>query len=326
MNKRHQDALNGLEIDKLNGDLAFNDQEHVYWNTKFPNRKYTSVTTLVGKYHEKFDEYFWSRYKAFEFLLGEETFKSSGVKNELLNKKKWNDALLDTFDIDEQTFLDKVTEIVAGYTKTRDDACARGTLYHNQRENDMYNMNLHDIADSNFGIDLPNKLHCEKNNFDLNRENALLPEYLVYYSSPSGILNMAGQIDVLIKQGNDLYIVDYKTNAKGIETKAYFNPRTKKKKMMYAPIAHIEDTTLEHYTMQLSIYAYMLQEINPDFNIKLLRIVHVDKDFNETLMDLPYRKEEVRKLFKHYEKQIVVDFYREHGRMLTSHEDYFSEN
>lgn len=316
--KGSNDFLKKLTIDKVNGDLAFNDQEHLYWNTKYPHRKYTSVTTLIGKYHEKFDEFFWSRYKALERIMTPELFSNTGVKSTLLTKKKWDPAYLDTFDIDPQTFEDTVTEIVAGYTKNRDEACERGTLYHNKKENNFYAKPDHTLKDYNFGLDLPQTFTCEKNNFDLNRENAVLPEYLIYYSSPSGILNMAGQIDVLIKQGNDIYILDYKTNAKGIETKAYFNPKTKKKKTMFAPITNIEDTTLEHYTLQLSTYAYMLQQINPDFEIKLLRICHIDGDGNETLIDLQYRKEDVKKLFKHYEKQLIIDHYRKTGQILKT--------
>lgn len=309
-------------IDKVNGDLAYNDEAHVYWNTKHLNRQYTSVTTLVSKYYEKFDEYFWSRYKALEALSGED-FIHSGIKSALLTKKKWDDSYVDMLLVDKEEFEQRTKEIVAGYTKNRDEACERGTIYHNKRENQFYAKQRHAIQDYDFGLELPVTFECERNNFDLSRENAVLPEYLVYYSSPSGILNMAGQIDVLLKNGNDIYIIDYKTNAKGIESKAYFNPRTKKKKTMYAPLNHVEDTTLEHYTMQLSIYAYMLQQINPEFNVKLLRIVHVDGNGKETLIDLQYRKKEVADLFKHYEKELVIQFYRKHGRLLESHKDYF---
>ena len=320
-----KDFIDSLKVDKVNGQLAYNDSEHIYWNTKHRDRVYTSVTTLVGKYYEPFDEYFWSRYKALEKLVGISDFSSSGIKSLLLTKKKWDDKHLEMFDISLNVFEAEVAILVSGYAKNTEEACDRGTVYHNARENTFYTSPIHKITDYNFGLDLPQLFSCEKNNFDLNRENAVLPEYLVYYSSPSGILNVAGQIDVVLKQGDDIYVIDYKTNRKGIETKAYFNPRTKKKKMMYAPLNNVEDSTLEHYTMQLSIYAYMLQQINPNFNIKLLRIVHVDGDGVETLIDLTYRKKEVQDLFKHYEKQIVIDFYRKHGRMITSHKDYFAK-
>ena len=79
-----------MHIDKQNGDIAFNEEQHLYFNTKYPNRKYTSVTTLIGEFHEKFDGDFWSSYKAMEALMGEEAFKKSGLKGTLLDKKKFD--------------------------------------------------------------------------------------------------------------------------------------------------------------------------------------------------------------------------------------------
>ena len=304
-----------LYIDKINGDLAFNDATHKYFNVKYPERAYTSVTTLIGKYHEKFDAQFWSSYKALEALMGDE-FIITGVKHELLNKKKWNDAYLDTFGIEKKVFVAKKEEILEGYDKVRDEACERGTNYHNAKENRFYEKKEHLLTEYNFNLPLEGTFVCEKHNFDLNREKAVLPEYLVYFSTQDAILNMAGQIDVLIKEGNDLYILDYKTNAKGIETKAYFDRKTKKKKKMLYPINHLDDTTLIHYTLQLSLYAYMLQRINPEFNVKLLRICHVDGAGNETLMDLEYLKDDVEKLLKHYKKELCIDYYRATGKHL----------
>jgi hypothetical protein len=312
-----------LKVDKSNGDLQYNDEHHIYFNKRHPDRKYTSVTTLIGKYYEKFDSEFWSAYKSMEALMGPVEFRDCGLKSALLKKKKWDDKLLDTYGIDREAFENMVTETLLSYKKTSDEACEYGTTYHNAQENKFYSSPIQRITDYNFGLDIQKEFQCERNNFDLNREHAILPEYLAYYSSPTGIMNMAGQIDILVKNGNDLYILDFKTNKKGIETKAYFDPIKKKKKMMYAPLSHIEDTTLEHYTLQLSIYAYMLQQINPEFNIKLLRIIHVDREGNETLYDLQYRKEDVKKLFKHYEKQIIIEHYRKTGKLLTSNKDYF---
>lgn len=304
-----------MHIDKINGDLAFNDAEHKYFNVKYPERNYTSVTTLIGKYHEKFDEDFWSAYKALEKLVGVEEFVSSGVKKELLNRKKFDLSYPASFGIDEVEFLNTQSEIIAGYNKTRDDACERGTNYHNAKENKFYEKPQHDLREYNFGLDISGNFVCEKHNYDLNRENAVLPEYLVYFSTDDGILNMAGQIDVLIKQGNDIYILDYKTNAKGIEQSSYFNPKTRKKKMMFYPINNVEDCAMGHYTLQLSLYAYMLQRINPEFNIKLLRICHIDGEGKETLYDLEYKKEEVIKILKDYKKKLKTETFRTTGRI-----------
>ena len=63
--------MENLKIDKKNGACLYNDEQHVYWNEK-DNLKYISVTTLIHKFQQAFDEDFWSAYKAFERILGDE--------------------------------------------------------------------------------------------------------------------------------------------------------------------------------------------------------------------------------------------------------------
>ena len=50
-----------MKIDKQNGNVKYNDEDHLYWND---DGKFISVTTLIGKYEQPFDEVFWSGYKA----------------------------------------------------------------------------------------------------------------------------------------------------------------------------------------------------------------------------------------------------------------------
>ena len=170
---------NELSYDKINGDVYFIEESHKYGNVKYPNIEYLSVTTAIGKYHEKFDDDFWSSYKTIEKIFGIKTFKNSGIRKTLLNTKKWKDDYLDLVDIDKNLFFD----------------IKRGILL----------------------------------------EYAILPEYLVYYHSDDGLLNIAGQIDLLIKKGNEISIYDYKSNKNGIDKKAYFNKSTNRTKRMFYP-------------------------------------------------------------------------------------------
>lgn len=305
-----------MEYDKVNGDIAFRESDHMYFNTKYLDRKYTSVTTLIGKYHEEFDSDFWSSYKALEQMMSYD-FESSGVKFELLNKKKFDPAYLDTFEISHEEHGRIKNEILLSYKIAADVACARGGDYHNMKEMKFYEKTKHQLDEYNFNLDaLQGEFSCERHNFDLNQEKAVLPEYLMYYSTEDGILNIAGQADIVIKDGNDIYILDYKTNAKGIKSKAYFDKRKKKKQTMFYPINNMDDHTLNHYTLQLSLYAYIIQKINPEFKIKLLRILHVDGEGKETIYDLDYKKEEVNRMLAHYKKSLKVAHYRATGEMI----------
>ena len=167
----------------------------------------------------------------------------------------------------------------------------------------FYEDRYHTFFDHNIELDITDEFQVARHDFSLNKDFVVIPEYLVYYSHPDGDFNLAGQMDLLVKKGNDIYIFDYKTNAKGISTKAYVDRKKNKKQMMYHPINNMDDHTLNHYTLQLSIYAWMLQQINPELVIKQLTILHQDGDGIETVYPLEYRSEEVEKLIAYHAKQ-----------------------
>ena len=75
-----------------------------------------------------------------------------------------------------------------------------------------------------FGIG--GKFICQKSYGDLDAEFGVYPEYLISRTSDDGILRIAGQIDLLVKNGNEITIVDYKSNKK-IDLKSGFNTATK---------------------------------------------------------------------------------------------------
>lgn len=289
-----------MKIDKLNGDVGFNEEKHLYVNVKDPKIQYTSVTTFIKFYHEGFDEDFWSSYKALEALMGED-FRM--VKGELLSKKKIVFKITDFVNIED--YLQKKKEILESYATKRIETAAYGTKIHKEKEEVFY-VNQQ-INPKDCGLLLHDgTFECERHNFDLNRERAVLPEYLVYYSDPEGLLHLAGQMDLLIKDGNDIYIYDYKTMEDGIESKPYYDKVKKQSKKMYFPINHMDDTKLVHYTLQLSLYAWMLQKINPSLNVKRLCLIHIDRQGKETEIDVLYKAEEVARMIKHFRKQSQI--------------------
>ena len=60
--------------------LYFEDSNHRYTDTL--GNEYLSVTTLIGKYHEKFDVKYWARIKAKEQGKTEKQFLKSGIELE----------------------------------------------------------------------------------------------------------------------------------------------------------------------------------------------------------------------------------------------------
>ena len=100
----------------------------------------------------------------------------------------------------------------------------------------------------------------------------------------------------------DKFIVTHNTNGK-IDKDSYFDQSTKKRQMMKFPLENLPDCNFYHYSLQLSLYAYMLQQINPKFRIKKLMIVHFDHNGGETEYEVEYLKEDVARMLLHYRKQ-----------------------
>jgi hypothetical protein len=293
--------VNDLKIDKQNGSVAFNDSLHHYWNVNDNSIKYISVTTLIEKYGQPFNKDFWSSYKALETLLPSDAWKVE--KKSLLKTKNFDKAILDAYKISENDFNKAQQDILDSWDRENREACERGTKIHAGFEQSMYdagdNVNL-----QKFGIG--GKFTCKKNYSDLNLEYGVYPEYLIYRDSPDGEFHLAGQIDLLVKSGNDIIICDYKTNKK-IEQKGFFDSSKRTSEKMKYPLNNLEECNFSHYSLQLSTYAWMLQKINPEFNIKGLKLIHIDHDGNQTIYDVPYLKNEVIKMLTHYKRELMLE-------------------
>ena len=101
-------------------------------------------------------------------------------------------------------------------------------------------------------------------------------------------------------------IVTHNTNKK-IDQKAGFNTATKSTTKMKYPLNNLDDSNFWHYSMQLSTYAWILQQINPEFVIKDLIIVHYDHSGNETIYHCDYLKKEVERMLCFYKKELILE-------------------
>ena len=287
-----------MNIDKRNGAVCYCDESHTYWNEN-DNGKYISVTTLIHRFTNPFDEEFWSAYKSLERLIPEESWKIE--KKSLLKTHKIDKELLSIYNITELEFNKAQQDILDEWDKTNRESCERGTKIHAQLENSMYNMGTN-VTLKKFGVG--GKFVCEKGRTELDLENGVYPEYLISRESPDGIMRIAGQIDLLIKQGNDIIVADYKTN-KEIKQKSFFDSKTKQTVKMKYPLNNLDDANYYHYTLQLSTYAWMLQQLNPNFVIKDLIMIHFDHNDNQTIYHLDYLKDDVEKMLKFYKKELL---------------------
>jgi CRISPR/Cas system-associated exonuclease Cas4 (RecB family) len=287
-----------MKYDKINGKVGFLEEPHIYKNIDDPTINYVSVTTLISKFEQPYDKDFWSAYKALEKLVPINEWKP--LKDSLLNTKKFDKECLSDYNISENEFNKVQQDILDEWQKKNKESCDRGTKIHAQLENALYNKDSINLQKYGIG----GKFICKKDYTDLNLEHGVYPEYLVYYDHPK--LHIAGQIDLLIKSGNDIIIGDYKTNAE-LKFKSFYSRKTKKSVKMKYPLTKLDDVNFNHYQLQLSTYAWMLQKLNPEFNIKRLFIVHFPHEGGSKIYEVEYLKDDVEKMLKAYIKQTELD-------------------
>lgn len=289
-----------MKIDKQNGKVAFSNEEHVYWNVD-DNEKYISVTTLIHRFTQPFDKEFWSAYKTLEKLLPKDSWAIE--KKSLLNTKRFDRSILDLYNISENDFNKVQQDILDDWNNENRKSCERGTKIHEELENSFYR-NSDNISLQKFGIG--GKFECKKDYPELDLEYGVYPEYLIYRESDDGILRVAGQVDLIVKSGNEITIIDHKTNKK-IDQKSGFDTSTRSNAKMKYPLNNLMDCNFYHYTMQLSTYAWMLQKINPNFVIKDLILNHYDHNGNNTLYHCDYLKDEVERMLYFYKKEVISE-------------------
>ena len=285
----------------MNGNMAFEEDAHIYYDVTQPEKKFISVTTLIEKFGQPFDKDFWSAYKALEKLLSKSDFDIE--KKSLLNTKKFNKTILEAYDIDENLFNKEQQAILDAWDEENRRSCERGTKIHTELENSFYKKGK-DIDLSKYQIG--GKFECRKDHTALDLENGVYPEYLISRVSADGKLCIAGQIDLLIKKGNKIIIGDWKTN-KEIKMKSFFDKNTRSTVKMKFPLNHLDDVNYWHYTLQLSTYAWMIQKLNPEFEIEDLVLVHFDHNDNMTVYHLEYLKDEVERMLAFYKKSSILE-------------------
>ena len=117
---------------------------------------------------------------------------------------------------------------------------------------------------------------------------------------------VAGQSDLVVQRQKNEHPVfdfyDYKTNeSKGIEFDSIAWKKTPPKhynRYMLPPFDHLEDCNYIHYSLQLSIYAYM-SAITWGCRIGKLAILYIDNDLKLNTYPVPYMKLEAETLLKY---------------------------
>ena len=210
--------MNNIE----NNNIFLEKENHIYQLNDTPDFQFTSVTTFINEFFEKFD----SQGIATKLTMTHPKYKHLTV-NELLEqwKKKSDYGTL---------VHEEIEYYIKDQIQPKDDRSIRAVKWLNG-----YKMQ------SNY------ELYSEK----------------IIYSKE---LQLAGTIDLLLYDKNyDTYkIIDWKTSAK-IATSAY-----KHKTGNNEITRNLEDCNFNHYSLQLSLYRYILENYY-ELKVDNQMIVHI---------------------------------------------------
>lgn len=182
-------------------------------------------------------------------------------------------------------------EILKEWDEKRDTSLERGTAHHKMREEEI--LKRVKVQTLNHGED---KLAHDLRNL----EAGIYPELIVY-----DLLHKAvGTADlVTIYDDKSFDLEDYKTNKKlAFNSVLLYQDGERKPKKMKQPVSHLEDCNGMHYSLQLSLYAYMLEGFG--YTCKKLIIHHIIFDEDGHWIDtvkypVNYMKKECTLIFKH---------------------------
>jgi len=284
--------------------VRFDEPSHTY--TTDSGDQFTSVTTVIGKYKEKFDGDFWSIYKAVERVFIKENTSTEWVKykkmrNPKLIVKEYKDKVftpdfLNRVDITRKLILDE-------WEYERDVSCYNGTNFHKQKEDDLFSLGV----DS--GLTVRTALDNTGMPYDISKlPDGIYPELTLW----NNYYRLAGQADIVTIFTKDgiryVDIDDHKTNKK-IDEVSFFNPKTNKYKKMLYPLSAINDCNFEHYQLQISTYAYLLESFG--FNVRKLTFNHYNnigtkdrpKYEHAKEYDLAYKKKEVVRMLTNFKSK-----------------------
>lgn len=279
-------------MNMVNRVITFDESLHRY--TDEENLEYTSVTTLLGRYTPKFDSKYWSKYKA------------------------------DQLGISQKQVLDN-------WRKINKEACEKGTEKHKLIE-DSVNSSIE--KDKKLLSTARNNLGGYKFtniNIDILSNSELAKVYPEIFNYLRGLINqgytiyvekrtysfehlIAGTIDCLAVKGKEFIIVDWKTNKKVLNFEAgYFKKVNgiestqwvKTNDRMLEPLNRLDHCKGVIYTLQLSIYAYVLEL----WGLKCIGLVlyHLRDNEKPKPYNIIYDRINVELLFIHHKNSLIIN-------------------
>lgn len=247
-----------------------------------------SVTEIVNQYTPVFNAEYWSKLKALEELIPKEIWKDE--KTRIMR----NIIPVDIFkrnNIDMEEFNNVQKKILESWNKKQEDAKKRGIDNHKELEK-QFKIN------SSIKEELGNSLTTTDTSEYKEFISGLYPEFKIEFPY-SDKLTIIGRADLVAINSEDklFSVIDHKWSKK-LTQKGHFIQDIKTTEKMLYPLNGLENCNYNHYALQLSLYAYMLENLHLSYSIYKLLINHFDEKNKNTVVQVPYLKKEVELLLK----------------------------
>lgn len=304
----------------MTSPISFEPISHTYTDSE--GTIFKSATQFLELFHSKFEdvEDFWLFYKAIQYssninkiekvkkynlaldLRVEEYLISHYGEPFLFDEEmcaKWTklgvwkfkndvDGFKEIFKPHERLLLEVVTRYIKEHWVAENlKSTIRGTFFHNEKEDHQFNTGIFEYNQVNYKIDND----CD--NLSNLKENCVYPELRLHNTK----YKIAGTSDqVLVLPGKKIIIRDWKTN-KEIKTSNKYD------KFFY-PVAHFDNCEYVKYSLQLSLYGYMLEQFGYEvIDIEFEHFILDDnnKAISSTIYKCPYLKEDIENMLNHYQ-------------------------
>lgn len=256
-----------------------------------------SFSSILNTYRI-YDRQFWLEYKTLQKVMNPLRFDE--IKMSLLRSKRIDEKYLSEIDIDE--YNTELQLLDDEWTNKNEEAKQAGILIHEKIRN-LFCTDLSSVK-NDLGIDIDSYKPAAQEYF-LNTEKGIFNELKLEYQLSDDVV-LVGIIDCLIKDGNNIKIIDFKSNEK-IKKDSHYDFALKKKKTLKYPLQKIADCSFSHYQLQLSIYAWLVQKLNPDFIIDSLEIWQMDNLKVKNKLPVEYIKKDIDKLMEWEVNRIRID-------------------
>ena len=191
-------------------------------------------------------------------------------------------------------------DVLADWKKKRDDAAGHGTRIHDAIEEYK---NFFTIKPSNMDLEPMLKSIAQEHS----GYARCYSEALLYSPSFEKLgIRAAGTTDQILKvstRSRYVDIEDYKTNLRnGIEFHSKYN------KYLLGPVSHMQECNYNTYSLQLSIYALMYEELTGDLIRSLyIRFIPPNNPLGHYRIPVPYMKLEAWAVLNYFGEKTKAD-------------------